>query len=132
MLRPDRSRRRPHNPAAHNLGQLNFYVAAVNGMVRFPGMASTVEILVCGSKKERTVRYASRSPPATTWHGHWRESLALDDDDDATQDGHDGSQSHQPCPIMHRNEEQGVAIEVAAAGCLRFVLPRTTFKAGST
>lgn len=41
-----------------HLGQLNFYVAAVDDMVRFPGMAPTVGILVCGSKHERTVRYA--------------------------------------------------------------------------
>jgi predicted nuclease of restriction endonuclease-like (RecB) superfamily len=41
-----------------HLGQLNFYVAAVNDLVRFPGMAPTVGILVCGSKHEPTVRYA--------------------------------------------------------------------------
>lgn len=41
-----------------HLGQLNFYVAAINDMVRFPGMEPTVGILVCGSKHERTVRYA--------------------------------------------------------------------------
>lgn len=52
-----------------HLGQLNFYVAAVNDMVRFPGMAPTVGILVCGPKKERTVRYAldgSSQPIAVT------------------------------------------------------------------
>jgi len=41
-----------------HLGQLNFYIAAVNGLVKFPGMAPTVGILVCGSKHEPTVRYA--------------------------------------------------------------------------
>lgn len=41
-----------------HLGQLNFYVAAVNDLVRFPGMAPSVGILVCGSKHEPTVRYA--------------------------------------------------------------------------
>jgi predicted nuclease of restriction endonuclease-like (RecB) superfamily len=41
-----------------HLGQLNFYVAAVNDLVKFPGMAPTVGILVCGSKHEPTVRYA--------------------------------------------------------------------------
>jgi predicted nuclease of restriction endonuclease-like (RecB) superfamily len=41
-----------------HLGQLNFYVAAVNNLVKFPGMAPTVGILVCGSKHEPTVRYA--------------------------------------------------------------------------
>ena len=41
-----------------HLGQLNFYVAAINDMVKFPGMAPTVGILVCGSKHDRTVRYA--------------------------------------------------------------------------
>lgn len=51
------------------LGQLNFYVAAVNDMVRFPGMARTVGILVCGSKHDPTVRYAldgSSQPIAVT------------------------------------------------------------------
>lgn len=41
-----------------HLGQLNFYVAAVNDMLRLPRQAPTVGILVCGSKNERTVRYA--------------------------------------------------------------------------
>lgn len=52
-----------------HLGQLNFYVAAVDGMVKFPGMAPTVGILVCGSKHEPTVRYAlegSSQPIAVT------------------------------------------------------------------
>ncbi|AUI53779.1 PDDEXK nuclease domain-containing protein [Arthrobacter crystallopoietes] len=52
-----------------HLGQLNFYVAAVNDMVRFPGMAPTVGILVCGSKHDPTVRYAldgSSQPIAVT------------------------------------------------------------------
>lgn len=52
-----------------HLGQLNFYDAAVNDMVRFPGMAPTVGILVCGSKRDRTVRYAldgSSQPIAVT------------------------------------------------------------------
>lgn len=41
-----------------HLGQLNFYVAAVNDMLRLPRQAPTVGILVCGSKNDRTVRYA--------------------------------------------------------------------------
>lgn len=41
-----------------HLGQLNFYVAAVNDMLRIPRQARTVGILVCGSKSDRTVRYA--------------------------------------------------------------------------
>ncbi|UVJ39469.1 YhcG family protein [Arthrobacter sp. CJ23] len=41
-----------------HLGQLNFYVAAVNDMLRLPRQAPTVGILVCGSRNERTVRYA--------------------------------------------------------------------------
>ncbi|GLB69158.1 PDDEXK nuclease domain-containing protein [Arthrobacter mangrovi] len=52
-----------------HLGQLNFYVAAVNDLVKFPGMAPTVGILVCGSKHEPTVRYAldgSSQPIAVT------------------------------------------------------------------
>lgn len=52
-----------------HLGQLNFYVSAVNDLVKFPGMAPTVGILVCGSKHEPTVRYAldgSSQPIAVT------------------------------------------------------------------
>lgn len=52
-----------------HLGQLNFYVAAVNDLVKFPGMAPTVGILVCGSKHDPTVRYAldgSSQPVAVT------------------------------------------------------------------
>jgi predicted nuclease of restriction endonuclease-like (RecB) superfamily len=41
-----------------HLGQLNFYVAAVDGMLRLPHHAATVGILVCGSKNDQTVRYA--------------------------------------------------------------------------
>lgn len=52
-----------------HLGQLNFYVAAVNDMFRLPRQAPTVGILVCGSKNARTVRYAldgSAQPLAVT------------------------------------------------------------------
>jgi predicted nuclease of restriction endonuclease-like (RecB) superfamily len=52
-----------------HLGQLNFYVAAVNDMLRLPRQAPTVGILVCGSRNERTVRYAldgSAQPLAVT------------------------------------------------------------------
>ena len=51
------------------LGQLGFYVAAVNDMVKLPRQAPTVGILVCGSKDDRTVRYAldgSSQPIAVT------------------------------------------------------------------
>lgn len=41
-----------------HLGQLNFYVAAADDMLRLPRRAPTVGILVCGSRNERTVRYA--------------------------------------------------------------------------
>ena len=41
-----------------HLGQLNFYVAAVDDMLRLPRQSATVGILVCGSRNERTVRYA--------------------------------------------------------------------------
>ncbi|WP_343320531.1 PDDEXK nuclease domain-containing protein (plasmid) [Arthrobacter sp. TMP15] len=41
-----------------HLGQLNFYVAAVNDILKLPRQTPTVGILVCGSKNERTVRYA--------------------------------------------------------------------------
>jgi predicted nuclease of restriction endonuclease-like (RecB) superfamily len=42
-------------------GQLGFYVAAVDDMLRQPFHAPTVGILVCGSKNDRTVRYALES-----------------------------------------------------------------------
>ncbi|GAA5229584.1 hypothetical protein GCM10025779_03970 [Arthrobacter cryoconiti] len=41
-----------------HLGQLNFYVSAINDMLKLPRQTPTVGILVCGSKNERTVRYA--------------------------------------------------------------------------
>ena len=41
-----------------HLGQLNFYVAAIDGELRLPHHAPTVGILVCGSKDDQTVRYA--------------------------------------------------------------------------
>lgn len=44
-----------------HLGQLNFYVAAVDDMVRQEFHAPTVGILVCGSKNDRVVRYALES-----------------------------------------------------------------------
>jgi RecB family endonuclease NucS len=52
-----------------HLGQLNFYVAAVDDMLKLPRQAATVGILVCGSRNERTVRYAvdgSAQPLAAT------------------------------------------------------------------
>jgi predicted nuclease of restriction endonuclease-like (RecB) superfamily len=52
-----------------NLGQLNFYVAAINDLLRLPRQAPTVGMLVCGSKSERVVRYAlegSTQPLAVT------------------------------------------------------------------
>jgi predicted nuclease of restriction endonuclease-like (RecB) superfamily len=52
-----------------HLGQLNFYVAAVDGMLRLQHHAPTVGILVCGSKNDQTVRYAldaSAAPVAVT------------------------------------------------------------------
>jgi hypothetical protein len=49
---------------AENLGQLNFYVAAVNDIMRLLRQAPTVGILVCGSKTERVVRYALEESPS--------------------------------------------------------------------
>ena len=52
-----------------HLGQLNFHVAAVSDLVKFPGMAPTAGILVCTFKHEPTVRYAldgSSQPVAVT------------------------------------------------------------------
>ena len=52
-----------------HLGQLNFYVAAVDDMLKLPRQAATGGILVCGSRNERTVRYAldgSAQPLAAT------------------------------------------------------------------
>ncbi|GAA4368684.1 PDDEXK nuclease domain-containing protein [Paeniglutamicibacter cryotolerans] len=63
-----------------HLGQLNFYVAAINDMLRLPRQAPTVGILVCGSKSERTVRYAldgSTQPLAVTSYTY--EALPVDE-----------------------------------------------------
>jgi predicted nuclease of restriction endonuclease-like (RecB) superfamily len=63
-----------------HLGQLNFYVAAVNDMLRLPRQAPTVGILVCGSKNERTVRYAldgSAQPLTVTSYTY--EALPVDE-----------------------------------------------------
>ncbi len=52
-----------------HLGQLKFFVAAVDDRVKFPGMAHAVGMLVCGSKHEPTVHYAldgSSQPIAVT------------------------------------------------------------------
>ena len=50
-----------------DVGQLNFYVAAVDGEVRLAHHAPTVGLLLCATRNERTVRYAlarSTSPMA--------------------------------------------------------------------
>src|SRR5215213_6146120 len=50
-----------------DVGQLNFYVAAVDGEVRLEHHAPTVGLLLCATRNERTVRYAlarSTSPMA--------------------------------------------------------------------
>jgi predicted nuclease of restriction endonuclease-like (RecB) superfamily len=50
-----------------DVGQLNFYVAAVDGEVRLNHHAPTVGLLLCATRNERTVRYAlarSTSPMA--------------------------------------------------------------------
>ncbi len=44
-----------------HLGQLNFYVSAVNDIVKFPGMAPTVGILVC------RLQARSDGPVCTRW-----------------------------------------------------------------
>ncbi|WP_247826156.1 PDDEXK nuclease domain-containing protein [Arthrobacter antioxidans] len=63
-----------------NLGQLNFYVAAVNDILRLSRQAPTVGILVCGSKSDRVVRYAlegSTQPLAVTSYTY--EALPADE-----------------------------------------------------
>jgi predicted nuclease of restriction endonuclease-like (RecB) superfamily len=63
-----------------HLGQLNFYVAAVNDILRLPRQAPTVGILVCGSKNDRTVRYAldgSAQPLTVTSYTY--EALPVDE-----------------------------------------------------
>lgn len=63
-----------------HLGQLNFYVAAINDTLRLPRQAPTVGILVCGSKNARTVRYAldgSTQPLAVTSYTY--EALPVDE-----------------------------------------------------
>lgn len=65
-----------------HLGQLNFYVAAVNDMLRLPRQAPTVGILVCGSKNKRTVRYAldgSTQPLAVASYTY--DALPVDEQD---------------------------------------------------
>jgi hypothetical protein len=50
-----------------DVGQLNFYVAAVDGEIRLDHHAPTVGLLLCATRNERTVRYAlapSTSPMA--------------------------------------------------------------------
>lgn len=63
-----------------HLGQLNFYVAAINDILRLPRQAPTVGILVCGSKNQRTVRYAldgSTQPLAVTSYTY--DALPVDE-----------------------------------------------------
>jgi predicted nuclease of restriction endonuclease-like (RecB) superfamily len=63
-----------------HLGQLNFYVAAVNDILRLPRQAPTVGILVCGSRNDRTVRYAldgSAQPLTVTSYTY--EALPVDE-----------------------------------------------------
>jgi hypothetical protein len=54
-----------------DVGQLNFYVAAVEGELRLPRHSPTIGLLLCPTRNERTVRYALSittrrwSPPAT-------------------------------------------------------------------
>jgi predicted nuclease of restriction endonuclease-like (RecB) superfamily len=53
--------------APGDVGQLNFYVAAVDGEVRLAHHAPTVGLLLCATRNERTVRYSlarSTSPMA--------------------------------------------------------------------
>ena len=50
-----------------DVGQLNFYVAAIDGEVRLAHHAPTVGLLLCATRNERTVRYSlarSTSPMA--------------------------------------------------------------------
>ena len=49
-----------------DVGQLNFYVAAVDGEVRLDHHAPTVGLLLCATRNERTVRYARPAP-----HHRW-------------------------------------------------------------
>jgi YhcG PDDEXK nuclease domain len=52
---------------AGDIGQLNVYVAAVDDILRQPGLNETVGLLLCTAKNERIVRYAlgrSTSPMA--------------------------------------------------------------------
>lgn len=54
-----------------DVGQLNFCVAAVDGELRSDHHAPTVGLLLCGTRNERTVRYAlarSTSPMAVAGH----------------------------------------------------------------
>lgn len=56
-----------HKLAPADVGQLNFYVAAIDGEVRLEHHAPTIGLLLCATRNERTVRYAlsrSTSPMA--------------------------------------------------------------------
>jgi predicted nuclease of restriction endonuclease-like (RecB) superfamily len=56
-----------HKLTPADVGQLNFYVAAIDGEVRLEHHAPTIGLLLCATRNERTVRYAlarSTSPMA--------------------------------------------------------------------
>lgn len=63
-----------------DVGQLNFYVAAVDGEIRADYHAPTVGLLLCAARNERTVRYAlarSTSPMAVAGY-HYNELPAAE------------------------------------------------------
>ncbi|MHA7177348.1 PDDEXK nuclease domain-containing protein [Arthrobacter sp. Sr24] len=72
-----------------HIGQLQFYIALVEDRLRREGHAPTVGILVCGSRKDHTVRYAlnqAGSPMAVSTYTYQtlpaREQAALPSEND--------------------------------------------------
>ncbi|MEO8221847.1 MAG: PDDEXK nuclease domain-containing protein [Specibacter sp.] len=74
-----------------HIGQLQFYIALVEDRLRREAHAPTVEILVCGSRKDHTIRYAlnqAGSPMAASSYSYeglpFSEQAALPSEDDLT------------------------------------------------
>lgn len=74
-----------------HIGQLQFYIALVEDRLRREAHAPTVEILVCGSRKDHTIRYAlnqAGSPMAVSTYSYEglpsSEQAALPSEDDLT------------------------------------------------
>ena len=70
---------RNHKLTPADVGQLNFYVAAIDGEVRLEHHAPTIGLLLCATRNERTARYAlarSTSPMAVAGYRYNELSVA--------------------------------------------------------